>query len=942
MGNLVNQHVRFIESGEFLTYPKPTGGNSLDRLIERKQMSTKTTFKRIALVAVAALGFGTVSAVSPANAAVTLTSISVGTIGATRTGVITTIPVTVNMSASGASDTITVAAKVTSAPTSGGSALVNSGVSVLSSTATETVSGASIITNASGNARLYFSSNAGQILSNAVYSDTTKGTLATDNYTSIGTASSTAGKIDAAATGKVPATSISKVIASAGTLSTTVYLSVKPDVSGTYTILLSASTTDGNNQYVAGDVSTSFSFTVGAAPTAIVMTSSGSHNISTTYGSLVKITSTDASGNPAAIKSDENITVSVSGGAIAKATLSTGNFSSAAPAAETSVSLTSSNFLNGVAFVNVLGSAAGTVTVTATGAGTLSSAVTNTINITAGKVATLSSGNTFKGAAGTAVTTGWYNTTASATTPVWTVKSSATSSTFEFAFTDPGATKYGTLSIVDKGALNGLVNTSGNTLNYDLYYSVADDDTYKTITLTHSALGSYSTTYAEFTVVDSGLPTATISVRGASSNSINGTVTVLPSNVRAATSSANTITALVKDQFGLAYTGKSVTVTVAGRNSARSSETLVTDSTGYVSTKITDSGTTGTVDTVSFTTVDSKVGTATITYGTTTVGTVSVAGGSKLETVAGSTKTTIKASDNGPEGSRVAITATVKDAAGNVLAGVPVTFTVDKGLIYKTATVDYATVYTGTDGTAVSYIFDWVNGNKQTVTATAGGVSGTDYLLWASNDGTTARVLTGTFANGVASYKVVDRFGNPVSGAVITLTRTGTGFFGTGKSTESVTTDSTGTADIQFTGAASTITATLASATYTQAYDKAGEIAATAVTAAVAGTTKGTGATLAPAGVGVVVLTTDGSNASVDAAQGAADAAAEATDAANAATDAANAAAEAADAATAAAQDAADAVAALSTQVSEMVSALKKQITALTNLVIKIQKKVKA
>ena len=76
--------------------------------------------------------------------------------------------------------------------------------------------------------------------------------------------------------------------------------------------------------------------------------------------------------------------------------------------------------------------------------------------------------------------------------------------------------------------------------------------------------------------------------------------------------------------------------------------------------------------------------------------------------------------------------------------------------------------------------------------------------------------------------------------------------------------------------------------------------------------------------------------------QAAADAAAEATDAANAATDAANAAAEAADAATAAAQDAADAVAALAAQVADMISALKKQITALTNLVIKIQKKVKA
>ena len=83
-------------------------------------------------------------------------------------------------------------------------------------------------------------------------------------------------------------------------------------------------------------------------------------------------------------------------------------------------------------------------------------------------------------------------------------------------------------------------------------------------------------------------------------------------------------------------------------------------------------------------------------------------------------------------------------------------------------------------------------------------------------------------------------------------------------------------------------------------------------------------------------------NAAQEAANAAVDAAAEAIDAANAATDAANAAAEAADAATAAAQDAADAVAALSVSVAAMIDSLKKQITALTNLVIKIQKKVKA
>ena len=78
------------------------------------------------------------------------------------------------------------------------------------------------------------------------------------------------------------------------------------------------------------------------------------------------------------------------------------------------------------------------------------------------------------------------------------------------------------------------------------------------------------------------------------------------------------------------------------------------------------------------------------------------------------------------------------------------------------------------------------------------------------------------------------------------------------------------------------------------------------------------------------------------AAQDAQDAANEATDAANAATDAANAAAEAADAATAAAQEAQASVTELANQVSALIAGVKKQIIALTNLIIKIQKKMKA
>jgi trimeric autotransporter adhesin len=99
------------------------------------------------------------------------------------------------------------------------------------------------------------------------------------------------------------------------------------------------------------------------------------------------------------------------------------------------------------------------------------------------------------------------------------------------------------------------------------------------------------------------------------------------------------------------------------------------------------------------------------------------------------------------------------------------------------------------------------------------------------------------------------------------------------------------------------------------------------------------GTALSAAGQVAVSATATIVNASVDAAT---DAANEATDAANAATDAALAAADAADAATAAAQDASDAVAALSASVSKLISSLRAQITSLTNLVIKIQKKVRA
>jgi len=105
-------------------------------------------------------------------------------------------------------------------------------------------------------------------------------------------------------------------------------------------------------------------------------------------------------------------------------------------------------------------------------------------------------------------------------------------------------------------------------------------------------------------------------------------------------------------------------------------------------------------------------------------------------------------------------------------------------------------------------------------------------------------------------------------------------------------------------------------------------------------TISATGGTSLPlAGQVVVTASAEVSNAAAKAATKASE---EAAEAAKAATDAALAAVKAADAATAQAQAAADAVAKLSADVSAMITALRKQITTLTNLVIKIQKKVRA
>jgi trimeric autotransporter adhesin len=878
-------------------------------------MSTKTTFKRVALVAVAALGLGVLTSVAPASAA-QATGVTIGTVGPARAGSVLSVGITLTLPTTfGAADTMTVGAKVISAPT--GSAFNSVAASA---TATPVINGA----NAAGftGAGNLVAAKIGWTSSTSRLSDVAGANGAANTGMATGT--------NIVAGGADRLTAAGYVIDAAYDASTNTTggatLNIVPDVAGTYTVLVHSSSrvvADGTaaGAYAAGDAVSQFTFTTGGAPTALTAKSvAGAVVDNGTNGQLISLTLKDANGNATVLGINEAITFADTsadtklvaiGGTVASTAISSFGISSD---------------VAGTYYVQVVDDSAaaiadGASTLTFTGSGTLPATLTTNTSVTLVKASAstatvldidatdLDVVNT-----GTSVPVGRdYSTAGSSHIFKVTQTNASTTATVKYPVdvtaAGTGAIKYSTTVSVKPEATSGLVTiTSAMSATQTAGLTVTTNSLIKTVGYQKPAA-------------------ATVAVQGQAS-------------VLSATAAKNTFTVKVADQYAGALAFQSVSVAVSGRNTVATTALGVTDANGLISYSLTDAGTTGTRDTITFTVTGLTPVTATVTYGTVTVDSVTVSGGSKAETIAGSTLTAIDGADNGPEASAVPVKAVVKDASGNLLAGVAVTFTVDAGAIKKTAAIDYATVYTGADGSATTYAFNWLVG-KQTITATAGGKSSTDYLTWAATDASTARVLSATATGDIVSLKVVDRFGNPVKGVSIDLSRTGTGLFGSGKSTDTATTDKNGTADIRFIGSGSVV-AELA-ATYAQAYDVAGQIEEEAATAAVAGTTKGTGASLAPAGVAkATVAISEGSDPVAVSSQAAADAAAEATDAANAATDAANAAAEAADAATAAAQDAADAVAALSTQVSEMVSALKKQITALTNLVIKIQKKVNA
>ena len=266
---------------------------------ERKQMSTKTTLKRIALVAVSALGFGLLSSVPSMATVRDSSAITIGT-GSMKTGVFNYIPVTFQLPSSltVGTDTVTVNAQITGAPTTGGNA---NAASVLGT-------GASGTSNLTG-ARFTWVSDA---IGTAI---TSQGAPPADNSTDAVTHAATdvnkvwAGQLETTESTKGISQEAGSVSAASAIIRTstanttsggllTVYLAIKPDLAGNYSVLVSTNTAR-RTYYSAGDQRATATFATTGDVASITMTALNTAPLSSVSnaGVVYRVTLKDSAGN---------------------------------------------------------------------------------------------------------------------------------------------------------------------------------------------------------------------------------------------------------------------------------------------------------------------------------------------------------------------------------------------------------------------------------------------------------------------------------------------------------------------------------------------------------------------------------------------------------------------------------------------------------------------
>ena len=904
---------------------------------ERKQMSNKTTFKRIALALVAALGSSFLS-IAPSNAAYNATNSSMSCSAVGRVGVGIEFLVTSTGSRATGIDldsSTYIQAQLTDAPAAAG---------VVAPTAAYVggpSNAASALRNDSLTATVVRSHNVGAFARISLLE-----TSGQDTY-----------------------------------------------AAGTYTFLLWATTTAGATPatYASGNASCRVTVTLAGAPASFALTSSsGSADSSTIATNLVEMTLKDSAGNPTLLTTGETFTIgAATGSAGAKEAFITDSASASAVYASAS----------GIGALGVVDTGTAAIRVDPGRVNPdLAAFNTSTTRVWVGASKSGTQRFIFTGQ-GTLIGMSSTYTLTTTSRPLITRVTPSGGTLFEGTRVDSNSltvrdSSYGTLSNSMIGtqanastdptaiALVSAASSSSKSVNFQLDLSttglVKGEVARVSTTTPYPAgitAGSFDFTADSTTVVNSFTATSsnpgegykvtfnmgdnktlvyTVTYVAQQLTSSIGTLTTnIPANARAATGSTVSVGVTAKDGFGTAISGATIRLTHTRTASGVSSDilTATTDASGVATFLITDARTD-----FSTTVVKNSTGSFTITGSTANASTSASTSATVAYTAAanltpGAIAITETAEDNDDTGNIVDVvineTISVTSETGTAMSGVAYTATISDGLYERKNYADPVSQLTGfTD--ANGYAFIRVAGFKSgvaTVTFTVGSLSKSDTftvvtaaskLRALSVDKTTAAINSGD--TGYVTVTAKDIYGNVVPSAALTISYVGTSgrvVSYNGAQGNTATTNANGVVVVGIL-ADGTGTGTLTA-------EYSGAVAATVTT-----TTQGVAPIARVASVSTAV-TTSGVSAAVAAAEAATDAAAEAIDAANAATDAANLAAEAADAATVAAEearDAADAATAaveeLATQVATLMAALKAQITTLANTVAKIAKKVKA
>jgi hypothetical protein len=937
---------------------------------ERKSMSTKTTFKRLALVVVSALGFGLLGNVPAANAADTASF----SVSASSVTVITPASSYDSSNANGAIFKITlrnVGTTATSQVLQSGETLTASVLAVPAGTA---ATAKTVADNAADLVLHKVTPATDTAVGGNPYSVETRAA-----FTNTATASN-------ATWGAADTTAYLETLGSTGLL-TSYYLRVTPGAGktvidqGEYQIRLRL--TSNNSSFLVEDeiikvrfVSTPIGAGFTLSATAVGTFAKGNAAIST-YSSTKYLRAVLADANGGRVVSETtagtvakpnltadfiNATSTVIGAATANDDGSSADFGTPSTAnANTSHQLEGNNTYG--------------ITFAANQLDTATVGSTDSLRVRFGDKTATAALTILSEAGGTATTptvsaTGMPVTDVS---PNWSLPLTTTSATVIYPGATPGNGYVGTVTWT--GTASGSVTPASATQT--TYY--ADANGRVNIPLTNSAPIDGATA----TVTISGFATSTAAVAQVltwrASTAYSVSVDINGSYVK--TKTANTAVATVVDHFGAPVVGALLVPSFSTGSeyysATRTYAALTSNASGQVSYSWTDAtAAADDYDAITFTVVGTSVaGTGTITYAaadpaptalsvfynanpdaTQSFASVATAAPATGIYATGTTPFAVKIARNNskpidPASSEDSLLMRVDgnvEGAKIVATGTAGVWFFGAASLVKTTLTAYADEY----GDAY-FVVGSTKSGANTVTFTSGAVTKTAAFWSASTLGNTRFVtLTGPAtgaANGdLLAYNVTvtDRYGNPMTGATVSITASGAAVLGGGNTIASYTTDSTGTFGFTGTslntagGTGSFKASVTTGATANDTESSAGLVGATTVDSTVAA---------GNASATVSVTFAAGTSATQAAAEAATDAAAEAIDAANAATDAANLAAEAADAATVAAEearDAADAATAaveeLATQVATLMAALKAQITTLANTVAKIAKKVKA